>query len=83
MLRSNRKTEDWYITVSQNENIIDLINILEPFKTDTEILGGDKYVTLSIIGILFKNLIFTQTDSVIIKDIKLLNSSDLKKGKIK
>jgi len=83
LLRSNRKTEDWYITVSQNENIIDLINILEPFKTDTEILGGDKYVTLSIIGILFKNLIFTQTDSVIIKDIKLLNSSDLKKGKIK
>lgn len=49
-LRTNRKTEDWYITVGQNEIIADLINSLEPFKSATEILGGDKYVTLSIVG---------------------------------
>ncbi|CAI6377428.1 unnamed protein product [Macrosiphum euphorbiae] len=82
-LRSNPKTEEWYITVSQNDTMTDLINILEPFKTATEILGGDKYVTLSIVGRLFKNLISSleciQTDSVTIKDIKLLISSDLKK----
>ncbi|CAI6368851.1 unnamed protein product [Macrosiphum euphorbiae] len=82
-LRSNRKTEDWYITVSQNEIIADLINILEPFKSATEILCEDKYVTLSIVGRLFKNLISSveciSTDSVIVNEIKLLVSTDLKK----
>jgi uncharacterized protein YejL (UPF0352 family) len=82
-LRSNRKTEKWYITVSQNEIIADLINILEPFKSATEILGGDKYVTLSIVGRLFKNLINSveciSVYSVIVNEIKLLMNSDLKK----
>lgn len=82
-LRSNRKTEEWYITVSQNEIIADLINILEPFKSATEILGGDKYVTLSIVERLFKNLISSveciSADSVIVNEIKLLISFDLKK----
>jgi len=56
---------------------------LEPFKSATKILGGDKYVTLSIVGRLFKNLISSveciSTDSVIVNDIKLRFSSNLKK----
>lgn len=56
--------------------------VLEPFKSATEILGGDKYVTSSITLRVFKNLLASlkieDSDSSLKKNLKTA-IHDLKK----
>lgn len=50
VLLADTKTEDEYIMTSENNQMDELINVLEPFKLTTILLGGEKYVTSSIAG---------------------------------
>lgn len=78
----NLKTDNWRITLQESKKMEDLVVVLDPFKTATEIHGGDKYVTSSITGRVFKSLITSletkQTDSAFIKAIKSAIYCDLK-----
>lgn len=53
----NSKTDIWRITLKESKKMEDLVEVLDPFKTATQILGGDKYVTSSTTGRVFKSLL--------------------------
>lgn len=80
-LASNTKTENWLISSNDSSKIDNLIQILEPFKAVTELLGSDKYVTSSITSRLFKNLStamkINNNDCEYVKNVKSNISLDL------
>lgn len=53
----NSKTDIWRITLKESKKMEDLVEVLDPFKAATQILGGDKYVTSSTTGRVFKSLL--------------------------
>lgn len=55
----NNKIYKWFITSGELKNMKDLLKLLEPFKTVTEILGGENYTTASIAHRLIKSLLNT------------------------
>ncbi|XP_025418328.1 zinc finger BED domain-containing protein 1-like [Sipha flava] len=76
------KTDEWFITSAEVQNLKDLVKVLEPFKSVTNTLGGDKYVTASVANRLIKSFLNTvqtcETDSNFIKTVKLSILQDLK-----
>lgn len=73
----NSKTENWRITLKEVEQMENIIQVLEPFKGDKEILGGDKYVTSSITGRVLKSLLTSLNvaiiDNTLTKNLKKNN----------
>lgn len=56
-LSEDAKTDHLFISSNKNSKMKALIELLEPFKTCTEVLGGDKYVTGSVAHRLIKSLL--------------------------
>lgn len=73
------------ISINIIQIIINIIQVLEPFKGATEILGGEKYVTSSITGQVLKSLLTSLnvaiTDNTLTKNLKKANYDDLMKRK--
>ncbi|XP_025410705.1 zinc finger BED domain-containing protein 1-like [Sipha flava] len=82
VISKNKKTDEWFIKSAEVQNLKDLVKVLEPFKSVTNTLGGDKYVTASVANRLIKSLLNTiqtcETDSKFIKTVKLSILQDLK-----
>jgi hypothetical protein len=57
VISKNKKTDEWFITSAEVQNLKDLVKVLEPFKSVTNTLGGDKYVTASVANRLIKSLL--------------------------
>lgn len=60
-----------------------IVSILEPFKAATKLLGGEKYITSSLTGRIFKNLLIYveeySNDSHFMKKFKSDIRTNLKK----
>jgi hypothetical protein len=56
IISKNKKIDKWFITSGEFKNIKDLLKLLEPFKIVTEVLGGENYITASIVHRLIKSL---------------------------
>lgn len=75
VISKNKKSDEWFIKSAEVQNLKDLVKVLEPFKSVTNTLGGDNYVTASVANCLIKSLLNTvqtcETDSNYIKTVKL------------
>jgi hypothetical protein len=84
VLENDNKCQHLHITVQEKEKMIELKNLLEPFKELTKMLGGENYVSSSIVIptfclLLNKVLKVSASDSRFIKEMKRKMSDDLTK----